>query len=874
MAGFFDKCLDSAVEQDILSKREAENIKSIYNEHYEFASRSGDPDPAATAKASTAKIFVDAAAWKRRNAKLALEARNDIAAYGETYRSPTLAGFGAEGPDIIGAHYNKLYNLGGFAKTSSFAGTVEAKYGLYMARLNELVAQFRKSKITGMRLNQAGAEDMVYETYGTSRTPEARAAADAVKLSLKESREDFNANGGNVKELQGPWLPQDHDPAAVLNGGRLTFLQRIGIGEGPSFQGWHDYIVPKLDLERMRDPLSGVPLSQATPDRLKELLKSAWDHITTAGWSDRKPTTQQYGIGPVYAQRQDHRFLHFKDADSWLAYNRDFGSGDPMAAVVKHLRGMAVDSAAMEILGPNPRATLEWMKQVELSEAGKFVAGKPSLYRGKFTGAQAKAQDFLQGGIAGDRLNALYDSIAGGAVASGRIARFFGDIRNWLTASQLGTTIASALPQDPIIDIAARRFSGIPATGAMSNILKNSFSKVPKDQAVRAGFITDEFRHVFGTEARYAGMLGGHDTTRWMAERTLNWSGLEQVTQGRKTKFQLDYMAATADRRDMSFEELGNEMPNFRRTMESYGLTEKDWDKIRSVEPHIAGEGSAGLLRPIDVADKVDRRLGERYLEVMLQQTERDVPSSNARSRAMFTLGTRPGTIAGEAVRSVMQYKAFSLSLMASQWEQMVITARSGQYGATAYAGGALVARSAAFAASLVLPLTMAGAAGIQLRNLAASRDLEDMSPSNWRFWIKAMQTGGGLGILGDFLFSDSNRFGQTPFESMLGPTAGFAADMSKLVVGEWQKDQTHFARDFINTGLGRYTPIVSSLWYIRMAYRRMLLDQLQFLADPEANKNWRQQEQALHRRTGQEHFWPSGEMLPRRAPGFAIPTR
>jgi hypothetical protein len=125
---------------------------------------------------------------------------------------------------------------------------------------------------------------------------------------------------------------------------------------------------------------------------------------------------------------------------------------------------------------------------------------------------------------------------------------------------------------------------------------------------------------------------------------------------------------------------------------------------------------------------------------------------------------------------------------------------------------------------------------------------------------------------MGDFMFSDVNRFGQTQTESMLGPTFGAFVDVAdkttrenfaKLIRGE----KSRFGRDLVDKVAGRYTPIASSLFYIRAAYRRMFLDQLQYHVDPEAHQHFRAQEQALHRQTGQGYFWHPGETLPARAP-------
>src|SRR5690606_36460825 len=143
---------------------------------------------------------------------------------------------------------------------------------------------------------------------------------------------------------------------------------------------------PRLDVDRMRDPLTGDALA---PARLEQLLDAAFDAVTTDGWSKVKPRATAHGRGSLASQRAEHRVLHFKSADDWLAYDVEFGSGDPVRAVFDHINGMAKDIAALEVLGPNPNATVEWLKQIVQSEAAKAIAGKPSLYN---PGSQAAAK--------------------------------------------------------------------------------------------------------------------------------------------------------------------------------------------------------------------------------------------------------------------------------------------------------------------------------------------------------------------------------------------------------------------------------------------------------------------------------------------------
>ena len=266
--------------------------------------------------------------------------------------------------------------------------------------------------------------------------------------------------------------------------------------------------------------------------------------------------------------------------------------------------------------------------------------------------------------------------------------------------------------------------------------------------------------------------------------------------------------------------------------------------------------------------------LAERYLEMILGQTERAVPVGTARSKSFFTGGAQRGTVMGELLQSGLQYKSFGLSFQALQWQALQQEIRGGSAAGIAASAGAIVARGAAYATSLAIPLTLGGALAIQLQSLVAGKSVQPMD--NTKFWIAALQKGGGFGIMGDYLFADMSRFGHTALETALGPTAGLVADILDPVVRLGQRGAEG---EKINPGraavqfMGRYTPMISTLPYTRAAYRRMFLDQLQYLLDPEAHKYFRQQEQQLRRDTHQQFWWHPGEMTPDRTPDL-MPSR
>lgn len=855
----FRECLLAAVEQGAISRQEADELARDFDKRRAQLKLSlGDDAAAAAAKDAIEKDLRAAAFEARRTALLADAAHGRLKGYLTEYR-------GLDGkPDVFGAVLN-LFEHYGYAGVNSLKGRANAIISLAHGELADVLSTFRRSRVTGARFNKPLADDMVRDILGEpSGKPEAAAMAEAIAGVNETLRQRFNAAGGAIGKIEGGYLPQDHDAHALLGAGR---------------EAWKDYLRPRLDVTRMRDPLTGQAL---TADRLEASLDAAFDAITTDGWSKQTPQAVPFGRGALANQRAEHRFLVFQSADDWLAYNREFGSGDPVKSVFQHINGMARDVAALELLGPNPNATVEWLKQVVQTEAAKGVAGQPSLYN---PGSKAAVGIADQIGYVPWRIDSVYQYVRGRQTASNALATGFGSVRNLLTSAVLGSASILAATTDPFIDMTARYLSGLPVTKALGGILKAVAPTWTREQAVRSGMILDDFLHIVGDEARYAGTLGGAEWSKWLADRTVNLSGLEPITQARKHVFALDFQAMLADHAEKPFAEL----PSYvQRTMRGYAIDATDWDVMRSAAIARPAPDAAGFLRPIDVArltegpalpqvqqllgiDATDeaaraaltaagvRRTAEKYLEMILGQTERAVPSGTARARSFVTGASPRGTAMGELLESGLQFKSFALSFTTLQLQAIQQELHIG------------VPRGAAYAGGLAIGLTLGGALALQIKNIANGKDPQPADDP--RFWLQALQTGGGAGLLGDFLFADVNRFGHSFGEQLAGPVIGLVSDITKLTVGNVQKvtqgKDTHRARETLRFAQ-RYTPVASSLFYARAAYRRVLLDQLQYLTDPDARRDWRDQENRLRRETRQEFYWPPGEPAPSRPPQFA----
>jgi hypothetical protein len=121
-------------------------------------------------------------------------------------------------------------------------------------------------------------------------------------------------------------------------------------------------------------------------------------------------------------------------------------------------------------------------------------------------------------------------------------------------------------------------------------------------------------------------------------------------------------------------------------------------------------------------------------------------------------------------------------------------------------------------------------------------------------------------------MFSGVNRLGGGLTSTIAGPLVGRIDQLRNRTVGNALQaadgERTNVGREVVQT-LRDWTP-GGTLWYVRAAYERMVIDQLQHLADPEARAAFKRKMQQRKSDYGNEFWWKPGEALPARGPQVA----
>jgi len=821
----FRECIDNGENEGKLTADQAARAGGLFDElEAQYAQRMTSSEASAQAARDTFDALKKEAIEKRRVRMLQIRNWKEITNNLQQYAGGTDLGKAAQA----------LLDRDEFAKYSNVEARRKAVLGQIYSKMDDVLATFRRRGATGYLGNKATARDLVREVFGEDTgNQSAKQLAQSWTEAADYARQRFNKAGGAIPKRKDWGMPQIHESMLVRKAGR---------------DEWKNFIRDRLDAEKMIDERTGLKF---TPERLELALDEVYDSIATEGWSKVKPSGMGGGRS-MAGRRQDHRFLSFRNADAWLEYQERFGNPEPFATMVNHLEGMARDISMMEVLGPNPNATVRFVEQTVLKDANMRQASDPS---GNYVD---RARSQL------GQFDSMYAILNGSTMSpvDGTVARTFAGARQILQAAQLGAAAVSAVTDINFQRIAAKT-SAIPAARVVKRVIENIMPMGVDERgrlASRLGLIAESWTSLSSAQARFVGDVTGPEITQRISDTVMRITLLSPWTQAGRWAFGMEFMGYMADQVGKKFTELDKPLQD---TMRRYGFGPDNWDIVRNAG--LYDYDGSKFMRPEEIAeitglgDGQADRMATRFLEMIQSETEFAVPSSSVRGRTMLVGESRPGTFIGEVARSFAMYKNFPVTLLHTHVMRAV-----NQEGA---------AKKGAYMADLIISTTLFGALAMQLKEISKGRDPRTtLTPE---FWGAAMLQGGGLGILGDFLFNDVNRHGGGLEQTIAGPVVGFLDDTRRLTIGNLQElatgKDTNFAREVISYA-GRYTP-GASIWYLRLGLERLVLDQLQTWGDPEAKQKMRQLEAKYRRETGQRYWWAPGDTSPDRAPDFEAIT-
>lgn len=594
----------------------------------------------------------------------------------------------------------------------------------------------------------------------------------------EKARQMMNDAGAWIGKLDGYVTRQSHDQYRIRKAG---------------YDAWRAEIEPRLDPRTFDDTDDPEAFLKAVYAGL-----SSGVHLTARGAADA--VTGFKGPGNLAKRASAERVLHFKSADDWFDYNERFGTRDLFASVAAGIRSASRDTALMRAFGTNPEAAFTAdMERLAIAarDAGDFKA------------AEKLAKAARKQGL----LGAIFKGVSGELDIPGNVtlANWGHGLRAWQGMAKLGGVVLSSFP-----DIAARastlRHHGIPYAASVADgfasVLRGRGSAEQREIADLIGVGIDGMLGSVFARFTSADSVPGQASALLDFFMKVNLQSFWQDAQATGIGLMLSRNLAHAVRK--GWDELGEDL---RRSLGRFEIGAAEWDQLRQAELRQA-DGRAYLV-PDDVADAATAlKLRTYYIDT----AQEAMTMPGAFERAITTAGTQRGTLVGEAVRVIMQFKAYGVTFASRQ-----IGRELRRKGAADFAG----------LAALIVGTTTLGLVSLQAKEVTKGRSPRAPGDAAGlaKLFTAAMVQGGGLGIYGDFLFGKYNRFGQGPIASAAGPMVGTTEDtlklLGKVVSGDWQDLPADATRFGVNN-----TPFIN-LFYTRQALDWLILYDLQEAMSP-----------------------------------------
>jgi hypothetical protein len=575
-------------------------------------------------------------------------------------------------------------------------------------------------------------------------------------------RNKLNARGTNISKLWGYVVRQSHDPFLVRDAVKslgksydeITVSDTIkftdDINYAKNYTAWRDFVMDKLDYDR----------TFADVKNIEEFMRYVYNSLVRNQTVKADGAANTYGYKGANLSKDSKmkRVLHFKDGDAWFDYNSKFGVGSLTESFFSGLTNAGRNIGLIDSLGTRP---VENFKKIQKGVQDHLIKQGRSIEKIKSESKYEKWLRVLDGSIytfenfAGARYSASLRSIASMAKLGGAAVSAISDIG--LYASEMKHQGRSFLS------------SMFEAFGALAKIKEKGRAK---EIAELNGIIFDNM--IYDVSARYqvGDPLSKGFTKAQRVFFKLNL--LSWWTNTLKESAMLGTSRHIANQRNLPFDQLSDQMKSL---FDVYNINASKWDVIRKNAIEITDDGkeflNLGLLDNLSDADVVKalglKKVSQREIDLardtfkvslsgmLLDRTTYAVIEPDAKVRGDLTQGLLSGTVLGEAIRFVGQFKAFPLS---------IIRKTLGRDFAKVSGPNKDVAAGILGLTSTFLVSGMLGYAAMTAKDFLKGKSPRD--PARLRTILDSFLQGGGLGIYGDILFQETRSGGD-----ILGNIAG-----------------------------------------------------------------------------------------------------
>jgi len=689
-------------------------------------------------------------------------------------------------------------------------------------------------KFFGLLQDPAKQHDIAKGLFGEQTTPEAAHAAKGLSKMLDSLADRFQRSGLSLNKRENWRLPQPQDSMKVAANPKAWVEDHMN---------WVDknaYVNP--DGSRMSN------------DQLRAMLEASHSSIGTDGANKRavgegSPVKSHLVGSSANAPRQ----LFYKNADSWSQAMQKYGRTTNMYELIaSHVNGMSKDIATAEQFGKNAdanvrqasdRAYVNDQKAMQDEHVAKGTdPAKAEKQLAKLENLQRMTQR-------------VYDAYTKpSAPQNASAANLMAQLRGLMASSQLGSLVG-ALPDLAGLKLAAEH-SGLPQMRVFRNFIDGIASGAVKQEFLnKMGIWQEGFQHM-NNRAAEDGLANGWGT--FLNHTTHIAMGLNAFDRGMRAgigRTVLDTIGKFT--REHATLEGADGTP---RLLQDRGVTQEHWDVWKKAELDKGLRGNENLLTAQGIRDIADPKVTDTMKDQAIKKLyeiayadmqfgARGASPQSVADRVSFGMDKLPaGTVAGEMMRFLTQFKSVPLGIFKQHYERMQTL---DGWGSKAAYGAKFVGYSALMGA-----LATELKAGINGQN---PRNMNIQTDDGKKFWMEALASGGGFGLYGDLFVNGKTTYG-SGLEALAGPGASALASLARevntaredaMASGQSKHAYSLAALRFVKQNA---TPF-ANIWYAKAAFNRLVYDNMQDALSPGSSAKQQQRMEAR----GASYYWAPG---------------
>jgi len=720
------------------------------------------------------------------------------------------------------------------------------QHAINLSSAGGLLADLQKKGLVGV-FRSGQLDELIYrelfDGIGSTNNKEAQGIAEAIRKAQKRLLRRKNRAGSYINEIPNYVTRQVHNPSRIMDAGAEKWIADILplLDEEATFKDMETSAERRKFLSEIHNALV-TGIHQKT-DRPRDV----------AGKSD--PILGFKGPANLAKKLSSERVLHFKDGKSAHKYATMYSNKNLVQSI---LDGFAHDAQAlslMETFGTNPAAMLDRVLDDLRARQGQdlnMTKVKEKVIRRQFAEVDGSTRN-----IGASEARAL-------GLDWGAIGAMFRALQN---ITKLGYSVITSFGDVVTKANFIQTNTGRGFFESYAKSLGDVFKLFPNEQQKELSYMLDigaeavigDVHARFGADDPLPGMMSKAQQTFFKLNGMYYWNNAMKTGVARMLSADL------AVHSTKSFSNIPIEVQNI---LKFYNIGEAELKLIRGIDMKAADGRRYAVpavvddipverldayirdsLGTLDITDDIRQDVRDdlrtRISTYFTDSADAAIPTPGARERSLLNQGHPRGTVMGEAIRMFTQFKSFPVTFMTKGM------------GRTYYARQAAGKSGYVGVAQLMVGMTVMGYVSTSIKDILRGKTpMEVFSEDtflNIKTLSRAFVSGGGAGILGDFLFNEYNRYGKSLTETLAGPGFGTASEVaaifSSLVRG-----------DFEGTGKKAFDGargLIPNLFYTDTAMQYLFLYGLSEQISPGFMSKM---ERNLKKNTGQTYFLPPSQ--------------